>query len=207
MWLPARTKDSNTEKFARTNHAPLSSCFSICFAEILGEFRVWGGTSYWATIPLYGPAINLSLLQIPVCLALLYIRQKDLRWIIASSSFPYLWTYFWWLRWPFCGVSPDDEMILSQQSRKARKHRSRSIHWTTESNNAEALTLSRLPDIWANSLSNCELSFLLPENFLSNPSSFSLNLSLKAFITCSQIIFINFLATYLVFISYQLYEP
>ena len=49
--------------------------------------------------------------------------------------------------------------------------------------------LSRLSDIWANSLSNFDLSFLLPENFLSNPSSFSINLSLKALIAAAAKLF------------------
>ena len=156
--------------------------FQYALLKLVRGVQGLGGTSYWATVPLYGPAINFSLLQIPVRLALLCTRHKDLHWIIASFSFPLtmniflmattaiLWSEPWWWN------------DTSQQSRKARKHRSRSIHWTTESNSAEALTLSRLPDIWANSLSNFELSFLLPENFLSNPSSFSLNLSLKALI-------------------------
>ena len=60
MRMAAKTKDSNTKKFAKTNHTAPSQGLERCFAETLQGF---GG--YMPLLSLKDPAISLSLLQTP----------------------------------------------------------------------------------------------------------------------------------------------
>ena len=66
---PARTKDSHTKKFAKANTSLTHHAFRNALLKPLGEFGLFRGTSH--PFSLYGPPVNLSLLQTPVFWVLL----------------------------------------------------------------------------------------------------------------------------------------
>ena len=78
----ARTKESHTKKVAKANTSLTRHAFRNALLKPLGEFGLFRGTSH--PFSLYGPPINLSLLQTPLyfgyCWATLCVGHTNCIW-------------------------------------------------------------------------------------------------------------------------------
>ena len=92
MWLAAKAVDSDTKKFVTTNHAPPSlGLKKDGLLETFQEFEALWDTTHLCS--LFGPTVNLSLLQTPTfcyCLASLCIRYRNMHSVTDGGRVNYV---------------------------------------------------------------------------------------------------------------------